>query len=30
VVDSLQSKFSLNPEVFRVLFTVLPEPQAAK
>ena len=30
VVASLQNKFDLNPDVFRVLFTVLPEPKPAK
>jgi ribosomal protein S6 len=30
VVAQLQSKFKLNPEVFRVLFTESPEPKAAK
>jgi small subunit ribosomal protein S6 len=30
VVAKLQSKFSLNEEVFRVLFTLAPAPKAAK
>lgn len=30
VVAQLQSKFALNDEVFRVLFTLAPEPVAAK
>lgn len=30
VVASLQNKFDLNEDVFRVLFTVAPEPKAAK
>lgn len=30
VVAALQNKFDLNPDVFRVLFTVLPEPKPAK
>ncbi len=30
VIAQLQSKFSLNTEVFRVLFTESPEPKAAK
>ena len=30
VIASLQSKFSLNEEVFRVLFTESPEPKPAK
>lgn len=30
VAAALQNKFKLNPDVFRVLFTVLPEPKAAK
>jgi len=29
-VASLQNKFDLNPDVFRVLFTVMPEPKPAK
>jgi hypothetical protein len=29
-VAQLQKKFSLNEEVFRVLFTLVPEPKAAK
>jgi ribosomal protein S6 len=29
-VDSLQKKFDLNPDVFRVLFTIMPEVKAAK
>lgn len=30
VVAQLQSKFKLNEEVFRVLFTIAPAPKAAK
>jgi len=30
VVHSLQNKFDLNPDVFRVLFTASPEPKPAK
>jgi small subunit ribosomal protein S6 len=30
VVAQLQSKFKLNEDVFRVLFTIAPEPKAAK
>lgn len=30
VVAQLQNKFTLNTDVFRVLFTLLPEPKAAK
>jgi small subunit ribosomal protein S6 len=30
IVAQLQKKFSLNEEVFRVLFTLVPEPKAAK
>jgi len=30
IVAQLQKKFSLNEEIFRVLFTLLPEPQPAK
>ena len=30
VVASLQTKFKLNPDVFRVLFTDSPEPKPAK
>ena len=30
IVSQLQKKFSLNEEVFRVLFTLLPEPKPAK
>jgi ribosomal protein S6 len=30
IVSQLQKKFSLNEEVFRVLFTLVPEPKAAK
>jgi ribosomal protein S6 len=30
VVASLKNKFSLNEEVFRVLFTEMPEPKPAK
>ena len=30
VVAQLQTKFALNDEVFRVLFTAIPEPKAAK
>ena len=30
IVAQLQKKFSLNEEVFRVLFTLLPEPKPAK
>jgi len=30
LVEQLQSKFALNEEVFRVLFTLLPEPKPAK
>ena len=30
VVASLQTKFKLNPDVFRVLFTVMPEAVPAK
>jgi ribosomal protein S6 len=29
-VAQLQNKFALNEEVFRVLFTIAPEPKAAK
>ena len=29
IVTQLRKKFSLNEEIFRVLFTVLPEPKAA-
>jgi ribosomal protein S6 len=30
IVSQLQKKFSLNEEIFRVLFTILPEPKPAK
>ena len=30
IVAALTKKFSLNEEVFRVLFTLVPEPKAAK
>lgn len=30
VVAQLQNKFTLNPDVFRVLFTQMPEPKPAK
>ena len=30
MIAKLQKKFSLNEEVFRVLFTLAPEPKAAK
>ena len=30
IVSQLQKKFSLNEEVFRALFTILPEPKPAK
>ena len=30
IVAQLQKKFSLNEEIFRVLFTLLPEPKPAK
>jgi ribosomal protein S6 len=30
IVSQLQKKFSLNDEIFRALFTILPEPKAAK
>ena len=30
IIAQLQKKFSLNEEVFRVLFTLLPEPQPVK
>jgi ribosomal protein S6 len=30
IVSQLQKKFSLNEEIFRVLFTLLPEPKPAK
>ena len=30
VVAQLQNKFKLNTDVFRVLFTLMPEPKAAK
>jgi small subunit ribosomal protein S6 len=30
IVAQLQKKFSLNEEVFRVLFTLVPEPKPAK
>ena len=30
IIEQLQSKFSLNEEVFRVLFTLSPEPKPAK
>jgi ribosomal protein S6 len=30
IVAQLQKKFSLNEEIFRVLFTILPEPKAEK
>jgi ribosomal protein S6 len=30
IISTLQKKFSLNAEVFRVLFTHLPAPKAAK
>jgi ribosomal protein S6 len=30
VIAQLQKKFSLNEDVFRVLFTIAPEPKAAK
>jgi len=30
VVAQLQNKFTLNTDVFRVLFTLMPEPKAAK
>jgi small subunit ribosomal protein S6 len=30
VVAQLQNKFKLNEDVFRVLFTIAPEPKAAK
>jgi small subunit ribosomal protein S6 len=30
VIAQLQKKFSLNEEIFRVLFTLAPEPKAAK
>ena len=30
VIAQLQKKFALNEEVFRVLFTIAPEPKAAK
>jgi len=30
VVAQLQNKFTLNPDVFRVLFTEMPAPKAAK
>ena len=30
IVSQLTKKFSLNEEIFRVLFTLVPEPKAAK
>jgi ribosomal protein S6 len=30
IVSQLQKKFSLNEEIFRVLFTLLPEPKPVK
>ena len=30
IVAQLQKKFSLNEEIFRVLFTLMPEPKPAK
>jgi ribosomal protein S6 len=30
IVSQLQKKFSLNDEIFRVLFTLVPEPKPAK
>ena len=30
IVSQLTKKFSLNDEIFRVLFTLVPEPKAAK
>ena len=30
IVSTLQKKFSLNEEIFRVLFTLLPEPRPVK
>lgn len=30
IVSQLRKKFSLNDEIFRVLFTLLPEPKPAK
>jgi ribosomal protein S6 len=30
IVSQLRKKFSLNEEIFRVLFTIMPEPKAEK